>query len=89
MSVKDTNTCYDGIVTTFYVPAIHTMSDDELEGMFVHELCHLTASTYPSFEYNEDAHARLEKTVEEFARHLIWASQFVKATPKHKEEKTG
>ena len=63
---------------TFYMPVLLEMSDEELEHTFVHELCHITASTYPNFEDNDDATARFERTVDDFAKHIIWASEKVK-----------
>ena len=62
---------------TFYMPIISNMSDDELEHTFVHELCHITASTYPDFEDNSASVGRFERTVDDFARHIIWASKHV------------
>lgn len=62
---------------TFYLPVLVDMPDEELEHLFVHELCHLTASTYPNFEDTSDGEARFERTVDDFARHIIWASEHV------------
>jgi len=69
---------YSHASITFYLPALAHMNDEELEATFVHELCHITASTYPNFEDNADAVARFERTVDDFARHIVWASQHVK-----------
>lgn len=77
---------YSHATITFYLPVVSTFSDEELEATFVHELCHITASTYPNFEDNPDAGARFERTVDDFARHIIWASEHVKpAQPKEKK----
>lgn len=69
---------YSQATITFYLPAMRDMDDDDLEGVVVHELCHLTASSYPQFEDNADAHSKFERTVDDFARHLIWASKNVR-----------
>lgn len=69
---------YSHATITFYLPVIKEMSDEELEHTFVHELCHLTGSTYPNFEDNEDAVARFERTIDDFAKHIIWAVENVK-----------
>lgn len=66
---------YSHATITFYIPVLATMNDEELEATFVHELCHLTASTYPNFEDNPDGVARFERTVDDFSRHIIWARE--------------
>lgn len=66
---------YSHATITFYVPILATMSDEELEHTFVHELCHITASTYPDFQDNNDAVSRFERTVDDFAKQMIWARQ--------------
>lgn len=73
---------YSHATITFYLPCLINMSDEELEATFVHELCHITASTYPNFQDNDDAQARFERTVDDFARHIIWASEHVKQKDK-------
>lgn len=73
---------YSHATITFYMPVICQLSDEELEHTFVHELCHLTASTFPNFQDNDDAVARFERTVDDFAKHIIWASEHVKSAPK-------
>jgi hypothetical protein len=73
---------YSHATITFYFPVVCGMSDEELEATFVHELCHLTASTYPNFEDNPDAVARFERTVDDFSRHIIWCVENVKALDK-------
>lgn len=70
---------YSHATITFYLPVLKEMSDEELEHTFVHELCHLTASTWPNFDDNDDAVARFERTVDDFAKHLIWTSENVTA----------
>lgn len=60
---------------TFYMPVVSQLNDEKLEAMFVHELCHITASIYPNFDDNPDAVARFERTVDDFARHIIWARE--------------
>ena len=77
---------YSHATITYYMPVIADLSDEELEHTFVHELCHLTASTYPNFEDNDDAVARFERTVDDFAKHIIWASEHVKPAPNHLKE---
>lgn len=72
---------YSHATITFYLPMIAPLSDEELESTFVHELCHITASTYPAYEDNSDANARFERTVDDFARHIIWAVENVKLSP--------
>lgn len=69
---------YSHATITFYVPTLVDKDDEELESILVHELCHLTASTFPNFEDNDDAVARFERTVDDFSRHIIWASEHVK-----------
>lgn len=64
---------YSHATITFYMPVLAEMSDEELEHTFVHELCHITGSTYPNFENNDDAVARFERTIDDFAKHIIWA----------------
>lgn len=77
---------YSHATITFYLPCLVDMKDEELEHTFVHELCHLTASTYPNFQDNDDATARFERTVDDFAKHIIWASEHVKLAPPTPEE---
>jgi hypothetical protein len=69
---------YSHATITLYLPALRDMNDEELEHLIVHELCHLTASTWPSYEDNEDANARFERTVDDFAKQMIWTSKNVK-----------
>lgn len=69
---------YSHASITFYAPVLMPFSDEELEHTFVHELCHLTASTYPEFEDNQNAGDLFERTVDDFARHIIWAVENVK-----------
>lgn len=69
---------YSHATITFYMPVLSSLNEEELESTFVHELCHLTASTFPNFEDNVDAMARFERTVDDFARHIIWASEHVR-----------
>ena len=74
---------YSHATIIFYFPCLINMSDEELEHTFVHELCHITASTYPNFQDNDDAVARFERTVDDFAKQMIWAAKHVKpARPK-------
>jgi hypothetical protein len=85
---------YSHATITFYMPVLSGLSDEELEATFVHELCHLTASMYPSFEDNHDAMMRFERTVDDFARHIIWAvenvkTEVVRAAPKPKKQAKG
>ena len=75
---------YSHATITFYMPVIADMSDEELEHTFVHELCHLTASTSPNFQDNDDAIARFERTVDDFAKHIIWAAEHVSSSPEQK-----
>ena len=70
---------YSHATITFYMPVLVNLSDEELEHTFVHELCHLTASGYPNFNDTDDGVARFEKTVDDFAKHIIWAAEHVKA----------
>lgn len=82
---------YSHATITFYMPVLWQLSDEELEHTFVHELCHLTGATYPNFEDNSDAHARFERTIDDFAKHIIWASEHVKPTTNYpkKDSKGG
>lgn len=69
---------YSHASITFYMPVMATMNDEELEHTFVHELCHLPAANYPNFEDDDSSRARFERTVNDFANHMIWASKHVK-----------
>lgn len=69
---------YSHATITFYFPVIKDMSDEELEHTLVHELCHLTGSTYPNFQDTDDGVARFERTIDDFAKHIIWASEHVR-----------
>lgn len=64
---------YAHATITFYAPCMVNMEDDELEQLVVHELCHILASTYPNFQDTEDATARFERTVNDFAQAIIRA----------------
>lgn len=71
---------------TFYMPVVDELDDKSLEHMFVHELCHLTASTYPNFDDNPDAAARYERTVDDFAKNLLHAAINVERIDKRKRK---
>lgn len=59
---------------TYYLPVIAELSDEELEHTFVHELCHLTISGL-MIPDDDSATAIWERTVDDFAKHLIWARE--------------
>jgi len=60
---------------TFYLPVLTNLNDEELEHTLVHELCHLTASGWHNMQDTGDATARFERTVDDFAKHLIWSRE--------------
>lgn len=63
---------YSHATITFYLPVTVNMDDEELEHTFVHELCHLPMSGMV-FPDNDQAQAIFEKTVDDYAKHIIWA----------------
>lgn len=79
---------YSHASITFYMPVLLELSDEELEHTFVHELCHLTGSTYPNFQDNDDAVARFERTIDDFAKHMIWAAEHVKPNKRLSQQDT-
>jgi hypothetical protein len=68
---------YSHASITYYMLKVSEQSDEELEHTFVHELCHLPMSGM-EFPDNEQAQAIFEKAVDDYAKHIIWASEFVK-----------
>ena len=70
----DSDWKYSHAVITYYLPVTSTLDDEELEHTFVHELCHLPMSGM-HFPDNEQANAIFERTVDEYAKHIIWASE--------------
>lgn len=68
---------YSEATITFFLPVTCHMDDEDLEHMFVHELCHLPMSGM-RIEDNDSSNKLFERAVDDYAKHLLFAYRNVK-----------
>jgi Zn-dependent peptidase ImmA (M78 family) len=62
---------------TFYLPAIAKLTDEEVEGVVVHELSHLLVASVENYD-DDNTRQKTEYAVSCVATALLWTNQNVK-----------